>query len=772
MRKQAVSAPVAAKGSSGWQDWVTRTLQELGQASYIPTLGVDVTSPFNAVAVQKGFTLAAPSTPAQVTANQNNYSPADLAATNVLRVSTDASRTLTGLLAPALAGQTLLLMNVGSFPLVLSDEDLASTAANRFALDGNVTLAAGTSVWLFYDGTLARWTTPAQGGISGSYQPLDADLTALAALASTGLVARTGTATYAERTLTAPAAGLTITNPAGIAGNPAFALANDLAAIEALSSTGFAARTTTDTWAQRTITAGASIGVTNGDGASGDPTIAVTDNELVILAGLTAAADKVPYFTGASTGALMDFTSVARTLVGQSTQALMRTTGLGLGTAATEATGASGHVLPFLDAANTWSAAQTFAAVPLFSGGSGGSEGGQIALLKPPSGTTLAADVIIDIISNSLRIFEGGGTLRGVTLDLSGAAASLGSALWHSGNLAISANGLSLVTAANYAAMRALLDLEVGTDFLSPAAIAAAYLALAGGTMAGALVSAGSTGAIAVLSPGTMLEARATSGAGNAALMTFHRPGAFAAALGIDTDNKFKIGGWSYGAVAYEIWHAGNNATMKASADLEVGVDLQAYDADLTALAALATTGIVARTGAATYTPRTITGTAPIVVTNGDGVSGAPAISASAASTSASGVAELATSAETLAGTDTERVVTPAGLRSLFYKSDIQTIADDGVATLTVPVSNGAIGMLFNNNSAQISGLFKCRPGATANGASAISLIGATFGYYATTLAGTTGTDTQFNIGVTSGRIDLENRTGSTKAVTLLLFTL
>jgi hypothetical protein len=38
-----------------------------------------------------------------------------------------------------------------------------------------------------------------------------------------------------------------------------------------------------------------------------------------------------------------------------------------------------------------------------------------------------------------------------------------------------SANAQSLVTAANYAAMRALLDLEAGTDFLTPAAIAAAY---------------------------------------------------------------------------------------------------------------------------------------------------------------------------------------------------------------------------------------------------------------------------------------------------------
>lgn len=38
-----------------------------------------------------------------------------------------------------------------------------------------------------------------------------------------------------------------------------------------------------------------------------------------------------------------------------------------------------------------------------------------------------------------------------------------------------SANGISVVSAANYAAMRALLDLEPGTDFLSVSAIAAAY---------------------------------------------------------------------------------------------------------------------------------------------------------------------------------------------------------------------------------------------------------------------------------------------------------
>ena len=56
-----------------------------------------------------------------------------------------------------------------------------------------------------------------------------------------------------------------------------------------------------------------------------------------------------------------------------------------------------------------------------------------------------------------------------------------------------------------------------------------------------------------------------------------------------------------------------------------IGTDLQAWDADLDALAALATNGILVRTGPGTAETRTILGTAGnIVVTNGDGVAGDP----------------------------------------------------------------------------------------------------------------------------------------------------
>nr|WP_041756623.1 hypothetical protein [Bradyrhizobium sp. ORS 278] len=95
----------------------------------------------------------------------------------------------------------------------------------------------------------------------------DADLDALAALSSNGMIARTGAGTAAARTFTAPAAGITIGNGDGVAGNPTLALANDLAALEGLTGTGLARRTGTDAWSVGTV-------VSQAEGGTGQVTAA------------------------------------------------------------------------------------------------------------------------------------------------------------------------------------------------------------------------------------------------------------------------------------------------------------------------------------------------------------------------------------------------------------------------------------------------------------------------------------------------------------------
>jgi hypothetical protein len=73
----------------------------------------------------------------------------------------------------------LLVLNVGSNDLVLSSEDAASTAANRFAFDADLTLTGGTGVLLWYDATSSRWRKGSPPAGSGSIST-DTGWTALA----------------------------------------------------------------------------------------------------------------------------------------------------------------------------------------------------------------------------------------------------------------------------------------------------------------------------------------------------------------------------------------------------------------------------------------------------------------------------------------------------------------------------------------------------------------------------------------------------------------
>ena len=103
-----------------------------------------------------GHTLSSvPLPPSQIVADTNNYAPG---VARYYRLTTDASRTLTGLVA-GVDGEEREIWNVGSFNLVLAHQSGSSTAANRFVCQNSLdlTILPGEMAYLRYDGTTARW---------------------------------------------------------------------------------------------------------------------------------------------------------------------------------------------------------------------------------------------------------------------------------------------------------------------------------------------------------------------------------------------------------------------------------------------------------------------------------------------------------------------------------------------------------------------------------------------------------------------------------------
>jgi hypothetical protein len=106
-------------------------------------------------------------------------------------------------------------------------------------------------------------------------------------------------------------------------------------AVHNLATNGLVARTAAATMAARSIAvSGTGLSVSNGDAVAGNPTLSLTA-ALASVGGLTPVADRLAYYTGASTAALATLTAFARTLLDDADAATARST-LGLGSLATQ----------------------------------------------------------------------------------------------------------------------------------------------------------------------------------------------------------------------------------------------------------------------------------------------------------------------------------------------------------------------------------------------------------------------------------------------------
>lgn len=152
------------------------------------------------------------------TIDGDNNTLSDIAITSLKTVLADANKLLARDGSGVVGSSLLVNANVDAAAAIALSKLATLTTGRALVSDGSgvVSVSAVTATELGYVGGV---TSSLQTQLDGK-QSLDSDLTALAGLASTGLIARTGSGTAAVRTLTAGSNKLSVSNGDGVSGNP------------------------------------------------------------------------------------------------------------------------------------------------------------------------------------------------------------------------------------------------------------------------------------------------------------------------------------------------------------------------------------------------------------------------------------------------------------------------------------------------------------------------------------------------------------------------